>query len=61
MKRTIVKDWVAYTLVVINILLLMFMAGDCEDMTIFVVSKIIALVLFVFNSFIIVKYSRLGG
>lgn len=60
MKKTIVKDWVAYSLLAVNILLIMVMAGDCESMYWFILSKIGAGILFILNSIVIIKYSRLG-
>ena len=44
----------------INILF-MILGGDCDDLKIFSVSKIIVLIIFVINSKILFKYSRLVG
>lgn len=53
------KQWVVNTLIVINFITIMFMSGECEDMTLFISSKLIALVIFAFNNYLLFKYSNL--
>lgn len=42
MKRTVLKNWVSYLLVGIMVLAFISLGGECEDMSIFVLSKVIA-------------------
>lgn len=55
------KKWVEVVIVFIQAILFMTLAGECDDLKIFIVSKIIALIIFVINSKILFKYSRLFG
>lgn len=61
MKKIYLKKWVEVVIVFIQVILFMILAGDCDDLKIFIVSKIIALIIFVINSKMLFKYSRLFG
>ena len=59
MKKRRLKKWVVNTLIIINFMAILFMSADCDDMTLFIVSKIIALVIFAFNNYLLFKHSNL--
>ena len=59
-KRNLyLKKWVEVAIVFIQVILFMILAGDCDDLKIFIVSKIIALIIFFVNHLILVKYTKL--
>lgn len=58
MKRYL-KKWVEVIIIVIQILLFIILASECDNMKIFILSKLIVLPIFLFNHTILVKYSRL--
>lgn len=58
MKRIYLKSWVVYFLMGINFISLLFMAGECEDLKTFVISHLIAMIIFVLNSYVLVKYTN---
>ena len=57
MKRYL-KRWVEVVIICIQVILFMVLGGECEDLKIFIISKLIALTLFIINSMILFKYSR---
>lgn len=59
MKKLYFKKWVEYSLIIINILLYASLAGDTDNIFIFIASKLIASVLFAFNYKLLEKYGRL--
>lgn len=59
MKKIYLKRWVEVVIVSIQFILFMILGSECDDLKIFIVSKIIALIIFVINSAILFKYSRL--
>lgn len=59
MKKRHLKQWVVNTLIIINFIAIMFMGADCEDMTLFISSKLIALLIFAFNNYLLFKHSNL--
>lgn len=59
MKRIVLKKWVEVVIIFIQVLLIMIMASESDDLKVFVISKLIALIIFVINSLILFKYSRL--
>lgn len=59
MKKRYLKQWVVNTLIIINFIAIMFMGADCDDMTMFISSKLIALLVFAFNNYLLFKYSDL--
>lgn len=58
MKRKVLKDWVVMVLGFVNLISVMIMASDCDSIHNFLVTHIIALVVFVFNATIITKYGK---
>ena len=56
MKKRHLKQWVVNTLIIINFIAIMFMGADCDDMTLFISSKLIALLIFAFNN-VCLKFS----
>lgn len=61
MKKRYLKKWVEVVIIFIQVILFMILSSDCDDLKIFSVSKIIVLIIFVINSKILFKYSRLVG
>lgn len=61
MKKIYLKKWVEVVIIFIQVILFMILSSDCDDLKIFSVSKIIVLIIFVINSKILFKYSRLVG
>lgn len=61
MKKIYLKKWVEVVIIFIQAILFMILGSDCNDLKIFIVSKIIVLIIFVINSKILFKYSRLVG
>ena len=60
-RKVYLKKWVEVAIIFIQAILFMTLAGECDDLKIFIVSKIIALIIFVINSKILFKYSKLFG
>lgn len=58
MKKRVLKDWVVKIILIVQMLLIVIMAAECEDLTIFIISKIIVASLFILNHLIICKYSN---
>ena len=58
-RKLYLKKWVELTIIFIQVILFMTLAGDCDDLKIFIVSKIIALIIFFVNHLILVKYTKL--
>lgn len=58
MKRKVLKDWVTMVLGFVNILAVMFMASDWENMLTFHLVHIVALVIFILNTTLIIKYGK---
>lgn len=58
MKRKVLKDWVVVVLGFVNLISVMVMTSDCDNIHNFLVTHIIALVVFVFNAIIIKKYGK---
>lgn len=61
MKKRYLKKWVEVVIIFIQVILFIILGSDCDDLKIFSVSKIIVLIIFVINSKILFKYSRLVG
>jgi hypothetical protein len=53
------KQWVVNTLIIINFIAIMFMGADCDDMALFISSKLIALLILAFNNYLLFKHSNL--
>lgn len=58
-KRLKFKQWVVNTLVIINFIAIMFMCAEHDDMTLFILSKLIAVLIFAFNNYLLFKHSNL--
>lgn len=61
MKIIYLKRWVEVVIIFIQVFMVMILASECDDFKIFIISKIIALLIFMFNHFILYKYSRLAS
>lgn len=64
MKRLVLKDWISYLLVGVMVLAFISLGGECVDLSIFVISKAIALVVMIGCYKILDKYASsklLGG
>ena len=59
MKKIYLKKWVEVAIIFIQLILFMIVGSDCDDLKIFIVSKIIALIIFFVNHLILVKYTKL--
>lgn len=58
MEKKVFKKWVVGVLAIINMIALMIMGSDCESLTTFLITHLIATSIFVLNSMIIVKYGK---
>lgn len=58
MKKRKLKKWVVWCLVAIDTVALLVASSECEDMTMFVVSHIIACAVFAICSYILLKNSK---
>lgn len=58
MKRIVFKNWVVCLLGIINFVALMIMSSECESLFMFFMSHLIALLVFVFNSMLILKFGK---
>lgn len=54
MKKRL-KRWVVWLLTIISTLAFIIMASDCENMSVFIISHIIATLVFVFCSYVLIK------
>ena len=59
MKKRHLKQWVVNTLIIINFIAIMFMGADCDNMALFISSKLIALLIFAFNNYLLFKHRNL--
>lgn len=59
MKKIYLKKWVEVVIIFIQVILFMILGSECEDLKVFIISKLVALTLFIINSMILFKYSRL--
>ena len=55
MKKRRLKKWVRITLVIISVIAILVGISECENMTLFIISHIIAIVLFLVCSLILIK------
>lgn len=60
MKRRYFKDWVSYTLIVIQVLLIVIVSGECEecDKAAEFVIKAPCVVLLLINHFMIARHTK---
>lgn len=59
MKKRYLKNWVVNLLFIIQMLIVLLLSSDTSNLTLFIVSKIILLAIFLINHFILYKYSKL--
>lgn len=58
-KRVVLKKWLEYFIIFIQFIMILILGADCDNFIIFLISKLIALVIFFVNHLILVKYTRL--
>lgn len=58
-RKLYLKKWVEVAIIFIQVILFMIVGSECDDLKIFIVSKIIVLVIFFVNHLILVKYTKL--
>ena len=58
MKKKRLRKWVVWTLIAIDTIALLVASSECENMTIFVVSHVIAAIVFAVCSYILLKNSE---
>lgn len=59
MKRIVLKKWVEVVIIFIQVIAFMILGSESDDLKVFIISKLIALLIFGINSVILFKYSRL--
>ena len=59
MKKRYLKKWVKYILLTIQFMLILIIGGESDNLSIFTISKLIALTLLFLNHLILVKYTKL--
>lgn len=59
MKKRYLKKWVEYVLLTIQFMLILIIGGESDNLSVFIISKLIALVLLFLNHLILVKYTKL--
>lgn len=57
-KKKVLKSWVEKTLVITNLIMVIIMASECKNFTVFLISHIVAFVIFVANSIILINYGK---
>lgn len=58
-KKVVLKKWVEYILLTIQFMLILILGAESDNFIIFLISKLIALVIFFVNHLILVKYTKL--
>lgn len=58
-KRFILKKWVEYVFITLQFMLLLILIAESDNILIFIISKVIALIFMYINHNILVKYTRL--
>lgn len=59
MKKRYLKKWVEYSIIFIQFILIMILGADSDNFNVFILSKIIALIIFYINHLILKNYTRL--
>ena len=59
MKKRYLKKWVEYILLTVQFMLILIIGGESDNLSIFTISKLIALTLLFLNHLILVKYTKL--
>jgi len=58
MKKRVLKKWVENLLIIILILSILILTGECNDIIIFIGSKFVALIFGIISGNILYKYGR---
>ena len=58
-RKEYLKKWVEVVIVFIQVILFMTLAGDCDNIKTFIISKLIILILIYVNHIIIKKYTKI--
>lgn len=58
-KKVILKKWVEYFILFIQFIIILILGAESDNFIIFLISKLIALVIFFVNHLILVKYTKL--
>ena len=58
-RKEYLKKWVEVGIIFIQVILFMTLAGDCDNITTFIISKLIILILIYINHIIIKKYTKI--
>lgn len=58
-KKVVLKKWIEYILLTIQFMLILIIGGESDNLSIFTISKLIALTLLFLNHLILVKYTKL--
>lgn len=58
-RKEYLKNWVEVVIVFIQVILFMTLAGDCDNITTFIISKLIILILIYVNHNIIKRYTKI--
>lgn len=59
MKKEIFKKWIEYSIIFIQFILIMILGADSDNLNVFIISKIIALLVFYMNHLILKNYTKL--
>ena len=59
MKKVRLRKWIKYYLIIVNCFLILVLAGDMENIVAFTIKNVIGITLFLFNNYILFKYSDL--
>lgn len=59
MKKRYLKKWVEYILLTMQFILIIILGGESDNLSVFIISKLIALTLLFLNHLILVKYTKL--
>ena len=60
MKKVYFRKWVDVVLGIIQTILLILLGSEVDNTFIFVISKLIFMVLFILNGYLLLKYSRIA-
>ena len=58
MKRLVFKKWVNWLIVGVMVLAVMSLTGECENTTMFIVSKVVSLVVVYITGKLLARYGR---
>lgn len=57
-KKVVLRKWLEYTLIIVNMFCIFILAGDCESWSLFIWKTIIAMIILTFNTTILEIYAR---